>query len=182
MDLPPTLAWHLTPPQAAGQRATRRRWLGAALLLPLLAATGCQSLPERAGDNRPPQARIEFLDLQLFDRELGRSLAAPLRTVEVQFIDRTSPNRIPERMQLWMAAVEDGGGQVKVTPPPVPFGSRSPAVLIGAIASLWSASKAVSEMAQRAQYERAKRYNAEVVLKLDRGETVIERIVFSQKP
>ena len=85
-------------------------------------------------------------------------------------------------VQLWMAAVEDGGGQVKVTPPPVPFGTRSPVMLIGAIASLWSASKAVSEMAQKAQYERAKRYNAEVVLKLDKGETVIDRIVFSQKP
>lgn len=163
-------------------RCTRRRWLGAGLLSPLLAAAGCQSLPQQVADGRPPQPRIEFLDLQMFDRELGRSFAAPLSTVEVQFLDRTSPNRIPERMQLWMAAVEDGGGQVKVTPPPAPFGSRSPALLIGAIASLWSASKAVSEMAQKAQYERAKRYNAEVVLKLDKGETVIDRIVFSQKP
>ena len=109
-------------------------------------------------------------------------LGAPLNTVEVAFLDRTSPNRIPERMQLWMAAVEDGGGQVKVTPPAAPFGTRSPVMLIGAIASLWSASKAVSEMAQKAQYERAKRYNAEVILKLEQGETVIDRIVFSQKP
>ena len=160
----------------------RRRWLGTGLLLPLLAVSGCQTLPEQAAQARPPQPRIEFLDLQMFDRELGRSFAAPLSTVEVRFLDRTSPNRIPERMQLWMAAVEDGGGQVKVTPPPVPFGSRSPALLIGAVASLWSASKAVSEMAQKAQYERAKRYNAEVILKIDNGETVIERIVFSQKP
>ena len=114
----------------------RRRWLGTGLLLPLLAVSGCQTLPEQAAQARPPQPRIEFLDLQMFDRELGRSFAAPLSTVEVQFLDRTSPNRIPERMQLWMAAVEDGGGQVKVTPPPVPFGSRSPALLIGAIASL----------------------------------------------
>lgn len=169
------------PYSHAPKQCTRRRWLGAGLLLPLLAAAGCQSLPQQTGESRPPQPRLEFLDLQMFDRELGRSFAAPLNSVEVQFLDRTSPNRIPERMQLWMAAVEDGGGQVKVTPPPVPFGTRSPALLIGAIASLWSASKAVSEMAQKAQYERAKGYNAEVILKLDKGETVIERIVFSKK-
>jgi hypothetical protein len=144
--------------------------------------TACQTTSEQATTAQPPRPKIDFLDLQLFDRELGRSLGAPLSTVEVGFLDRTSPNRIPERMQLWMAAVEDGGGQVKVTPPPVPFGTRSPVMLIGAIASLWSASKAVSEMAQKAQYERARRYNAEVVLKLDQGETVIDRIVFSQRP
>lgn len=157
----------------------RRRWLAAAAVLPLWGLTACQTLPEQAA--QPPRPRIDFLDLQVFDRELSRSMGAPLNTVEVGFLDRTSPNRIPERLQLWMAAVEDGGGQVRVTPPPVPFGARSPVMLIGAIASLWSASKAVSEMAQKAQYERAKSYNAEVILKLDRGETVIDRIVFSHK-
>lgn len=167
-------------PTASTPSKQRRHWLTLAAACPLWALSGCQTLPEVSA--QPPKPRIEFLDLQLFDREMNRSLSAPLNTVEVAFLDRTSPNRIPERMQLWMAAVEDGGGQVKVTPPPAPFGSRSPVMLIGAIASLWSASKAVSEMAQKAQYERAKRYNAEVVLKLDKGETVIDRIVFSQKP
>ena len=167
-------------PAASTHPTPRRHWLALAATWPLWALSGCQTLPEVSA--QLPKPRIEFLDLQLFDREMNRSLSAPLNTVEVAFLDRTSPNRIPERMQLWMAAVEDGGGQVKVTPPPAPFGSRSPVMLIGAIASLWSASKAVSEMAQKAQYERAKRYNAEVVLKLDKGETVIDRIVFSQKP
>lgn len=160
---------------------TRRRvCFATAWALPLWGLSACQTLPELAA--QPPKPRIDFLDLQLFDTEMGRSMAAPLGTVEVAFLERTSPNRIPQRLQLWMAAVEDGGGQVKVTPPPVPFGTRSPVMLIGAIASLWSASKAVSEMAQKAQYERAKRYNAEVILKLEQGETVIDRIVFSQKP
>lgn len=168
---------HLSIAPDAASSVRRRLTLSAVLLLGGL--TACQTLPEQTAV--APKPRIEFLDLQMFDRELGRSMSAPLSSVEVAFLDRTSPNRIPERVQLWMAAVEDGGGQVKVTPPPVPFGTRSPVMLIGAIASLWSASKAVSEMAQKAQYERAKRYNAEVVLKLDNGETVIDRIVFSQK-
>ena len=155
------------PTSQASNVPDRRRLLVAALAVPLLGMAACQTMPEQAATAQPPRPKIDFLDLQLFDRELGRSLGAPLNTVEVAFLDRTSPNRIPERMQLWMAAVEDGGGQVKVTPPPAPFGSRSPVMLIGAIASLWSASKAVSEMAQKAQYERAKRYNAEVVLKLE---------------
>ncbi len=169
----------MTPPP---HEPVRRRWLAAAFVVPLLGVSACQTMPEQAATAQPPQPRIDFLDLQLFDRQLGRSLGAPLNTVEVAFLDRTSPNRIPERMQLWMAAVEDGGGHVKVTPPPAPFGTRSPVMLIGAIASLWSASKAVSEMAQKAQYERARRYNAEVVLKLEQGETVIDRIVFSHRP
>lgn len=158
----------------------RRFWLTAATVFPLWCLTGCETLPQQG--TVPPKPRIDFLDLHSFDREMSRSLSAPLSQVEVTFLDRTSPNRIPERMQLWMAAVTDGGGEVKVTPPAAPFSSRSPVMLIGAIASLWSASKAVSEMAQKAQFERAHGYNADVVLKLDNGETLIDRIVFSRKP
>ena len=51
---------------------------------PLWTLSGCQTLPEVSA--QPPKPRIEFLDLQLFDREMNRSLSAPLNTVEVAFL------------------------------------------------------------------------------------------------
>lgn len=165
----------LTPAWMQG-RAGRALCLAVALGL-----AACQATVGPLATDGPAQPRIEFLDLQSFDRELSRSFSAPLEQVQVSFHDRTSPNKIPDRVQAWMAAVEEGGGQVKVISPPAPFESRSPLLILGAITSLWSASKTAAEMAAKAQYRSAGRYNAEVVLKLDKGETVIDRIVFSQR-
>jgi len=158
-------------------------WMNArvALLVVWLGLTGCEGTMRPVAADAPAQPRIEFLDLQSFDRELSRSFGAPLEQVQVSFHDRTSPNKIPDRVQAWMAAVEEGGGQVKVLSPPAPFESRSPLLILGAITSLWSASKTAAEMAAKAQYRSAGRYDAEIVLKLDKGETVIDRIVFKQR-
>ena len=151
---------------------------GLALAL-TLTLVGCGTDPAQPVSSGPPKADLQFVDLQGFDRDLARSLQAPLPKVEVAFYDRVTPSAMPERLQPWMAAVEAGGGSVKVVPPKPALTSRSPFLLISAISSIWSASKMAKEMALKAQYKTAQVFDAEIQLKLDeKGESVVDKVVF----
>ena len=122
---------------------------------------------------------LQFLDFQSFDKDLQNSLAAPLPSVEVTFLDRVSPNVIPDRLQKWMAAVEADGGQVQVIEPPPAFAPKDPFLLVSIVSSLWSASKVVREAAQSSQFNAAKGYDAKLILKnSEQGGTVVEKVVF----
>ena len=152
---------------------------GLALALTLV---GCGTDPAQPVSSGPPKADLLFADLQGFDRDLARSLQTALPKVEVAFYDRVTPSAMPERLQPWMAAVEDGGGTVKVIPPKPSVTSRSPFLLISAISSIWSASKMAKEMALKAQYKTAQAFDAEIQLKLDeKGESVVDKVVFVQR-
>jgi dihydroxy-acid dehydratase len=61
---------------------------------------------------------LSFIDIGNFDRELTASLNAPLDSVDVVFYEKVSPNKMPERLQKWISAVERSGGNVKVETPP----------------------------------------------------------------
>jgi hypothetical protein len=153
-----------------------------------LAVMGCGSVPLDNPKTEGPKPELQFVDLQGFDRDLGASLSAPLPSVNIAFLDRVTPTAIPPRLQTWMAAVEGGGGKVSVVPPGAssPPGSgvtpKSPLLLIGAITSLWSASKMANELSGKQNFSSAKAYDANIILKHDeKGEAVVEKIVFLQK-
>ena len=153
-----------------------------ALSLALLALAGCSSKSVAPVNAGPPKADVQFVDLQGFDRELGTALSAPLPRVDVAFYDRVSPNALPERLQRWMASVENGGGTVKVVPPKPSVTSKSPLLLISAISSLWSASSIAKEMAANAQFKAAQAFDAEILLKTDdRGDSVVDKVVFVKR-
>lgn len=154
----------------------------AAILFVAWGLAGCGSAPMAADAGSPPKSSLQFVDLQGFDRDLAGSLAAPLPNVDVAFYDRTSPNALPERLQRWMAAVEKGGGTVKVVPPKPTVGTRSPLLLISAISTLWSASTMAREMSESAQFRAAQAYDADIILKVDdRGDSVVDKVVFVQR-
>jgi hypothetical protein len=133
--------------------------------------------------NRPaPQEQVAFVDLQGFDRQLGVSLSAPLPKVEVGVVDVIKPSAIPERLQRWMAAVEEGGGQVKMIDPPPQVQARSVFAVVSAATTIWSASKMVKQMSQEAQFKAAREYDAQIQLKLDAsGDKVIDKVVFVKR-
>lgn len=140
---------------------------------------GCKTAPsvEKVGNSAKPE--LQFLDFQSFDKDLQNSLSAPLPTVEVTFLDRVSPNVIPDRLQKWMAAVEADGGQVQVIEPPPAFAPKDPFLLMSIVSSLWSASKVVREAAQSNQFKAAKGYDAQLILKnSEQGGTVVEKVIF----
>jgi hypothetical protein len=141
--------------------------------------TGCKTAPREETNKNSAKPELQFLDFQSFDKDLQNSLAAPLPSVEVTFLDRVSPNVIPDRLQKWMAAVEADGGQVQVIEPPPAFAPKDPFLLVSIVSSLWSASKVVREAAQSSQFNAAKGYDAKLILKnSEQGGTVVEKVVF----
>ncbi len=147
----------------------------------LVVLTGCASTP-LATESTPQKAEVHFIDLPSFDRNLGGSLAAQLPQVSVAFYDHIAPSALPARLQIWMAAVETGGGTVKVVPPKSSVTAKGPLLLISAISALWSASKTVQEVSARAQFRAAQAYDAQIMLRTDeQGQTLVDRVVFTQR-
>lgn len=152
------------------------------LCLLSLVLLACESNPVAPVASNPPKPALQFVDLKSFDRDLAHSLAAPLPRVEVSFLDRVAPSALPERIQQWMASVESGGGKVVVVPPASTVSSRSPLMLISAISTLWSASKVAKDLSTNAQFQTARAYDAQIILKLDdQGGTQVDRITFLQR-
>ena len=152
------------------------------VVLAIACLAACETAPSSRETARPPKSSLQFADLQGFDRDLSDSLSTRLPKVEVAFYDRVTPSSIPPRLQQWMASVEAGGGSVKIVPPPSTVTAKSPFLLISAISSLWSASKTVREMSTEAQFQAAKEFDAEILLKLDeKGESVVDKVVFTQR-
>lgn len=146
-----------------------------------LALVACESNPNQS-TAAPPKAELQFVDLQGFDRDLSGSLSAPLPKVDVAFYDRVAPSALPERLQQWMAAVEDGGGTVKVIPPKSSVTAKSPFLLLSAISAFWSASKTAKEVSAKAQFNAAHAYDAEIILKQDdKGNSIVDKVVFTQR-
>ena len=162
------------------QEAFMFRKSGSVLCL-IVALSGCQSTP-MAPMAALPRAELKFIDLPSFDRDLTGSLSAPLPSVSVAFYDRITPSALPERLQTWMAAVEAGGGAVKVVPAPSSVTAKNPLMLISAISALWSASKLVKEASAKAQFRAAQAYDAQILLKADdQGQSLVDRVVFTQR-
>ncbi|MCF8211484.1 MAG: hypothetical protein K9K38_19090 [Rhodoferax sp.] len=150
--------------------------VGAGLAIVML---GCQTSPTQTAPAKP---ELAFVDIQGFDRDLTGSLSSPLPKVDVTFYDRIVPSALPVRLQTWIASVESGGGSVKVVPPKSNLTSKSPFMLIGAISSLWSASKTAKDMSTQAQFNAAKDYDAEIILKVDdHGDSVVDKVVFVKR-
>ena len=148
----------------------------------LIGLAGCQTNPLQPATPTPPKASLQFLDLQGFDQDMTQSLSASLPQVEVAFFDRVTPSAMPERLQQWVSSAQQGGGQVTVTPPKSSVTAKNPFLLISAISTLWSASNMAREMATKSQFQAARGYNAEIILKQDdRGDTVVDKVIFAKK-
>lgn len=144
--------------------------------------SACETNPAQTASPVPAKSELKFVDLSGFDRDLSASLSAPLPRVEVAFYDRITPSAVPERLQHWMAAVELGGGSVKVVPPQSSVTAKSPFLIISLVSSLWSASKMVKELSAKAQFKSAQGFDAEILLKVDdKGESVVDKVVFLQR-
>jgi hypothetical protein len=155
----------------------RLTWVLALSLCLLACGTGPSPLP-----TTPPQAQLQFVDLQGFDRDLAGSLSAPLPRVEVAFYDRIVPSAMPERLQHWMAAVEAGGGKVSIVPAKSTLTPKNPFLIVSALSSLWTASKVMREASTEARFKTAQSFDAEIILKQDvQGESVVDKLVFVQR-
>ena len=134
-----------------------------------LALAACASNVQlsSAVETTPTGARLSFLDISKFDRDLSGSLQDKNASVEVAFYDKVSPNNVPDRLQKWISVVEFNGGKVLVEPPPNELVSRSPLAALSLIGTLITSIKGLAQFNSERIYESAKGRDA--VITLERG-------------
>jgi hypothetical protein len=150
-----------------------------------LAACGTS---DDTGGSRPvdPSRPIVFLDSDVFDVDLARSLAIAPDSVSVTAAAPMNVNAVPPRLNAWMAAVQSRGGAVRLVrrdPGAAQqqqfFGLLLP--IVGpALAALFPDKADVRQyMRESRTYARAEGYDMRVVYSAGSGQ--IEEIVFERK-
>ncbi len=152
-------------------------------ILGILTLFGCASNAPLHETSRisAPQSKISFIDITKFDKDLAASLSSDIQTVDVSFYEKVSPNKIPERMQQWISAVESTGGKVKVETPPNEPQPRSVFALLSLLGSAYSALKNQLPQPASTAFKAAQGRNA--VISLERGPSgglVVEKIQFTK--
>lgn len=125
---------------------------------------------------------IEFIDLDGFDQSLNASLSADLPVVDVAVMNATTATSIPPRIQIWLQAVESGGGTVTVTPPKSTVASKNPLILLTLVSGVWNTTRATKAISAHDLHKSASKYDAELLLKIDaQGERLIDKIIFMER-
>ncbi len=156
--------------------------LGCVLLSCVLALLGCASNPTQ-GASATPQPRLNFVDIDAFDRDLAASLRADLGTVDIQFFEKVSPNALPPRLQKWLQTAEGTGGRVQVDPPEGELVARNPLALLSLFGTLFSTAKAAVQMQQEAQLNAAREHDVRIVLeRASDGRVLVNKVTFKKRP
>lgn len=161
------------------QISTIWRFLLQAALVCLL-LQGCAAPPPHG--NMPAsaaQAQLTFIDIGRFDTELASSLSSGHPSVDILFYEKISPNKLPDRLQHWLTAVENSGGKVRVELPPQDPPSRSILTVLGLLGTAYSALKDYMAQQPPRIFQAAKGRDA--VINLERGpsgELVVGKIQF----
>jgi hypothetical protein len=145
----------------------------------LLLINACSTPPQTSSGEKEPKQKLGFIDIANFDRELTSSLSSEISSVDVMFYEKISPNKIPERLQKWFAAVERSGGQVKVETPPNEPTSKSAMTILSLIGTAYSAIKKHIDSQPESFLTSSKGRN--VVISLERGvngELLVENVRF----
>ena len=125
-----------------------------------------------------PQS-LEYMGSDYFDNALSAAMSENTGQIAVAVAQPFSINNIPERMNAWLGAIGDSGGEVRATPAE---GERDLAGIIGLIASAMIALKPLyQQLQQQFNYLPAKNYDATLSYRNDGGETMIEKGVFTRK-
>ncbi len=130
------------------------------------------SAPKPAPIARGP---VVFNDLPSFDRELGQSLSGAKDPVVVTSADRIALQKLPPRLEKWLAAVDDGGGKIETVAenPAAEPQTRS----IGLIFALIGAIRQAREFTREHQYSEARNFDAKIIYRTDAGgDRVMESI------
>ena len=145
----------------------------------LLVFSACSTPSPTALSVNEPKQKLSFIDIGSFDRELAESLNAPLDSVVVVFYEKVSPNKIPERLQKWISAVERSGGSVKIETPPNEPTARNPLSILSLLGSAYSAIK--SQITPQPESFLSSTKGRSAVISLERGpsgELLVEKIRF----
>ena len=141
--------------------------------------SACAAPPNSAKVDGAPKATVTFIDVANFDGELASSLNAPFDSVEVFFYEKISPNKMPERLQKWISAIERSGGSVKINTPPNEPKPKSPLALLSLLGSAYSPIKSFVDAQPASYLSSAKGRNAVISLaRSPNGDLLVEKIGF----
>jgi len=160
------------------------------LAAPLVAAlilTSCagrqESLPT---DNCSAiKSGFNYYDSTTFDSRLSRTMACQMSTVKLRLPSPESTGKIPARLDRWLAAVDESGGQVTVEKDPgrkSKYTSKSMdgGFIVGAIVDLVEVAKiAYQGMKDKKLYGPAEEYNA--IIYYEDGTGAITEVIFSKR-
>jgi hypothetical protein len=155
------------------------------VLVLLLATVLAGCVTSDAADNRPvdPARPIAFIDSDVFDNDVARTLAVTPDKVTVKPVAPMTVNAVPQRLNAWMAAVQGRGGNVRMVPrDPDPAISRGLLLpILGTVISALIPDKADvrQHIRDSRTYARAEGYDMQVVYVPGTG--AIEEIVFTRK-
>jgi hypothetical protein len=124
-----------------------------------------------------PPSQLQFLDSELFDEQLHDSLDYGHGQVVVRLAGSdVTVNQIPERLDLWFAAVARRyKGQVEVLPDPdLPTGRGLTDMAVSFVVGTYKVVR------DRVRYSAARGYDAKVFFAPADG--AITRIVFTRRP
>lgn len=163
---------------------TSKAALHTLVLFCLLGALGACTTPPELNKSEVSSPVVAFIDLDKFDHALAASLASGLNTVEVPFHERVSPNKIPERMKVWLNHVEKNGGRIQVQEPPSPSGvtAKNPFLIF----SIINALKTLNDLQVKATQEKnffsnIKGHDAKVILGYNADkEVVVDKVVLTK--
>jgi hypothetical protein len=147
-------------------------------LLLLINACSTPSSLTVLGENEPKK-QLSFIDIGNFDRELTNSLKGHLDSVDVIFYEKVSPNKIPERLQKWIAAVERSGGNIKIETPPNEPTPKSAMTILSLLGTAYSTIK--NHMASQPESFLYSTKGRNAVISLERGangELLVEKVRF----
>jgi len=145
------------------------------LLLYLIFLSGCNSNPTVSELSNPadvPEKQIELFDSEIFDYKLGLSLRRQLVSVEVKVIAPFNANDIPHRIEKWLSAVKEYGGEVSLQVDPDIRATKKGLIseLIDLIIVAYASSK------KALLYKAASNYDATVFYNVNDGS--ITRVIF----
>lgn len=84
------------------------------LAILMLSLPACVNLTIEQQGSRTANEQLRFSDLNRFDNELSEAMSSVDESVTVDFAGDVSINQIPDRMQGWLAVVDEHGKGVEI--------------------------------------------------------------------
>jgi len=155
-----------------------------AIALLLTSCAGMQNSPPKANCTAV-ESDFNYYDSATFDSRLSRTMICRADEVTLSLPSPESTGKIPERLDRWLAAVDESGGKVTVEKDPNKTSEYiakgfDGGIVVGAIFDLVDIAKmAYQEMKDKKLYGPAEGYDATVYY--EDGTGAITGVVFSKR-
>jgi hypothetical protein len=121
---------------------------------------------------------LSFMDAQYFDQAVADLMQQSASQINVGLPTRFTTNKVPERLDKWLSAVQNSGGKVQLKPT-----SEAKSANLALETLLYAAYSIYETYQANLMYSPASNYNAVLYYSKAIGseDTWIEKVVFTQR-